>query len=193
MTPFGGNSRTWTCGHSLIGGALYQLSYISIYIVKRTYKNRTCLFLFQRKCILQHTSPPKNDIWWRIRDSNSSDVLGASEVSTPSRPIPHFEKHRIRTCNVYLRTSYPTDSQIFNLSNPMLLLKPVWESNPSFTSINKPHPAAKLFWWKQRDSNLPPLPYQGSALTNWAMLPLLLLWWSHRESNSVPLCATQQF
>lgn len=27
--------------------------------------------------------------WWRIRDSNSSEFLGASEVTTPSSPIPH--------------------------------------------------------------------------------------------------------
>lgn len=87
---FGGNSGTRTCDLSLIRGVLYQLSYISIYIVQRRYKNRTCLFLFQRKCILQYTSPPKNDIWWRIWDSNPSDSFGASEVSTPSRPNPHI-------------------------------------------------------------------------------------------------------
>lgn len=32
----------------------------------------------------------KNNLWWKIWESNPSDFLGANEMTTPCSPIPHI-------------------------------------------------------------------------------------------------------
>lgn len=41
---------------------------------------------------INRTRPPALIFWWRIGESNPSEILGASEVNTPSIPIPHIFK-----------------------------------------------------------------------------------------------------
>ena len=68
-----------------------------------------------------------------------------------------------------------------------------------------PHYWGVLLWWATRDLNLRPLPYQRSALTNWASRPYVRkssrinswwsrpdlrliypIWWRYRDSNPGP-------